>query len=174
MTLFLEQHQIIEGFPAVDLSDGANTGDWVSLKNYKHVTIIFRSGLGSAGQDPVLTVLQATDVSGAGSKALNIVTSPVQVFKKQAATSLASVGQWSDASGDVTTNTLTNLTSAEQSCLWILEFDGAQLDVDADFDCISCTIADVGAGAQPGDLLYILSEPRHALQPTSMPSAIVD
>ena len=150
----------------------ANDGDWVSLKNWGHIAIIFRSGLGTVSQDPTLIVLQATDVSGAGSKALNINTS--QVFKKQAATSLASVGQWSDASGDASTNTLTNATAAEQAVLWVVEFDGAQLDVANGFDCISCTIADVGAAAQPGDLLYILSEPRHALQPTSMPSAIVD
>ena len=36
------------------------------------------------------------------------------------------------------------------------------------------TIADVGAAAQPGDLLYILSEPRFGDAPENMLSAIVD
>ncbi len=50
----------------------------------------------------------------------------------------------------------------------------ADLDVDNDFDCIRATIADVGAAAQPEDLLYILSEPRFGDAPENMLSAIVD
>ncbi len=42
------------------------------------------------------------------------------------------------------------------------------------FDCVRATIADVGAAAQPGDLLYILSQPRYAHGAENMPSAIVD
>lgn len=172
MGLFLEKHQIVEGFPAVDLQTGANNGDYVSLENYKHVAIVFASGVGTAGDDPTLVIQQATDVSGTSVKDLNINTS--KVFRKQAATSLASTGQWSDASGDASGNDLTNATSAEQSLIWVVEFDADELDVDNGFDCIRATVADVGTNAQPGYLFYILSEPRYPAQPTSMLSALGD
>lgn len=170
MSLILENIQIVEGFPAVDLSAGANNGDWVSLRDYKHVAILFTSGIGTAGQDPTVTVQQAQDNAGTGAKALNINTK--KVFKKQAATNLASVGQWSDASADVTNNTWTHADAAEQSVLLIIEFDADELDVDNGFYYVRATIADVGANAQPGYLCYLLSEPRYPASPTNMVSAL--
>lgn len=172
MSLFLEQHQIVPAFRPVDLSSAANTGDWVSLKNYKHVAVVFHSGIGTAGDDPTLTINQATDVSGTGSKALAI--NSAKAFKKQAATNLTSTGTWSSASADVSSNTVTNATSAEQEALWVVEFDADELDVDNGFDCIQATVADVGTNAQLGACYYILSEPRYPAQPTSMTSAIAD
>jgi len=159
---------IVEGFPCVDLSTGANTGDWVNCANAGHVVILFGSGVGTAGDDPTLTVLQASDNAATGSKALNVVTDPIHVWKKQAATSLASTTVWSDASGDASTNAVTNATSAEQSALWVVEFDTDMLDVDNGFDHISCTVADVGCNAQPGFLLYFLTEMRYPDSPDTL------
>ena len=169
--LMLEGLGIVEGFPVVDLQTGANTGDWVSLKHASRAIILFASGVGTAGDDPTLTLLQASAVDGTGSKALLIPTA--SVFKKQAATSLASTAQWSDASGDVSTNTLTNATSAEQSALWIVEVSADELDVDNGFDCISATVADVGSNAQPGCLFYFL-DLKEKRAPASAVSLIED
>ena len=163
---------IAEGFPCVDLSTGANTGDWINCANAGHHVIIFGSGVGTAADDPTLTVLQASDNAGTGSKALNVVTDPVHVWKKQAATSLAAVTTWSSAAGDVTDNAVTNATSAEQSALWVVEFDTDQLDVDNGFDHISCTVADVGCNAQPGFLLHLLTELRYPDDPSTMVSPL--
>lgn len=172
MASFLENHMIVPAIRPVDLSAAANAGDWVSLKNYGHVTAVFHSAIGTAGDDPTLTCLQATAVDGSGSKALNI--NSAKAFKKQAATNLLSTGTWSAASSDVSTNALTNATSAEQEALWVVEFDADELDVDNGFDCFSISVADVGTNAQLGAAYYILSEPRHPAQPTSMLSAIGD
>ena len=81
----LECMDIVEGFPAVSLDGGANAGDWLSLKNARRVAVVFRSGIGTAGDDPTLTVEQAQDVAGTGAKALTFT----EIFRKQAATSLA-------------------------------------------------------------------------------------
>ena len=156
---------IIEGFPAVDLSTGANEGDYVSLKNAGHVVVLFGSGVGTAGDDPMLTIQQAKDNGGTGAKALNVVKGPVQAWKKQAASNLSGISKWADASGNASTNTLTNAMSAEQSALWVVEFDADQLDVDGGFDHIRATVADVGDNAQPGFLLYILTELRYSKAP---------
>lgn len=168
----LEKINIVEGFPAVDLSTAANNGDWVSLKHYKRCAVVFISGIGTAGQDPAVVFLQASDVSGTGSKALNPLAA--SAYKKQAATSLASTGAWSSAAADLTSNTLTNTDAAEQSLIWVVDIAADELDVDNGFDCLRATVADVGGNAQPGYLCYLLHEPRYLAAPTGMLSAIVD
>ncbi len=169
MTLLVDTMQFVEGFPTVDLSSGANNGDWVSLKDWGHIAIIFRSGVGTAGQDPTLTIEQAQDVAGTGAKALDFTT----IYRKQGATDLSAVGAFTKTE-QAAANTYTNLTAAEEALIWVVEFDTPELDSNNGFDCIRATIADVGANAQPGDLLYILSQPRYAHSAENMPSALVD
>jgi len=168
--LILERFQIVEGFPAVDLQTGANNGDYISLKNAKRVAIVFTSGVGTAGDDPTLTLQQATSVAGGSVKALNIPTG--SAFMKQAATNLAAVSAWSTAA-TIATNTLTNDTSAEQSALWVVELTPDELDVDNGFDCIRATVADIGSNAQPGYLFYLI-ELKEARSPLNAVSCITD
>lgn len=167
MPQILEQMQIVEGWPIVDLQTADNTGDWVSLKNYKHLAILFASAVGTAGQDPTLTVNQATSAAGGSSKALTFTT----IYRKQAATSLASTGTWTKTT-QAAANTYTNDTSAEQDLIWVVEFDSDQLDVDNGFCFVNATVADVGGAAQLGYLLYLLSEPRYPAAPENMLTAI--
>lgn len=164
---FTESVQIVPLLQPGDLAAGANTGDWVSLKNWGRVTLMFSKEPGGTGDDPTVTVLQGTSVAGSNSKALNIHT----VYKKQAATDLTAVGTWtkstsaSPASNDTfSTNTWTNSALGEQALLAMIEFKAEDLDVDGGFDCISVTIADVGTAGQYGALYAILSEPRYALE----------
>ena len=172
MPLFIEQCQIVPAFGPVNMATAANNGDYVSLKNYKHVAVVFHSMVGAAGEDPVLTFQQATDVSGGSVKSLNV--NSTKVYKKQAATNLLSTGTWSSASADVSTNQWTNTDAAEQEVIVVAEFDSDELDVDGGFDCFRANVADVGATSQLGACYYFLTEPRFQAQPTSMPSAIAD
>ena len=157
---------IIEAFPPVDLQDGANTGDWVSMKNNKSITVLFGSGLGTAAQDPTITVQQASDNAGTGAKALNFTV----IYRKQAATSLAAVGQWTRTT-QTAANIYTNGTSAEEDLIWGVEIEASDLDVDNGFDHLRVTVADVGGNAQPGYALY-LAEPVYARAPASVQSSL--
>lgn len=168
-SLILERFQIVEGFPAVDLSSGANNGDWVNLKHAIRVAVVFTSGVGTSGDNPTLTIKQASDATGTGAKALNVPTA--SCFKKQAATNLAAVAAWTSASGDASTNTLTNSTAGLQSALWVVEFKPDELDVDNGFYFIQGSVADVGTNAQPGYLFYLL-ELKEERTPTSAVSVI--
>lgn len=150
---------MIEGVPAVDLQDGANNGDYINIKNADRVAVVFVSGVGTAGDDPTLTIQQAQDNSGTGAKALNFTT----IWRKQAATDLSSTTSWTETTQSAT-NTYTNGTSAEQSLIWWVEFDAADLDVDNGFDHIRATVADVGSNAQPGYIFYIV-KPKYANDP---------
>lgn len=169
-SLILERFQLVEGFPAVDMSAGANNGDWISLKHAKRVAVVFTSGVGTSGDNPTLTIVQATDVSGTSSKALNIPTA--SAFSKQAATNLAAVAAWSTAA-TISTNTLTNSTAGLQSALWVVEFTPDELDIDNGFDCIRATVADIGTNAQPGYLFYLV-ELKEQRAPANAVSVIAD
>lgn len=167
---FLEKVMPVVAFRPVDLQTGANAGDWVSLKNYRRCAIMFHSAIGTNGDDPVLTVLQAQDVAGTGSKVLAKLD---WVYVKQAATNLLAVGQWTKLAAS-TSSTYTQTDAAEQEALWVVDIRDELLDVNNGFDCISVSVADVGTNAQLGAAYYFLHDPRFPGAPESMLSAIVD
>jgi len=168
MTLLAETTQIVSGFIPVDMQTAANTGDYVSLKNYNHVAVVLFKAVGTAGDDPTLTIVQATDVTNSLSdaKALNFTT----VWTEQA-TVLTATGTFTKNT-QTAANTYTEATSAEDAAIWMVEFDAQDLDLANDFDCIMASVGDVGSNAQLGCLLYILSEPRYAQ--ATPPSAITN
>jgi len=169
-SLLIERLQVVEAAPAKLLDAGAITGDYVSLENYNRVAVVFAGGIGTAGDDPTLSIFQAQDVAGTGAKDLNPIAG--KTWKKQAATSLAAVGQWSSAAADITANDVTNATAAEQALLWWVEFEAADLDVANGFKTIRADVDDPGTNAQPGYLFYILGDPRFPADADSMESAI--
>lgn len=172
---FLERFDIVEGFPVVDMQTAANNGDYVFCGNAKRVVIVFISGIGTAGDDPTLTVQQATSNAGGGVKALNIPsTASLKNWKKQAATSLASTPQWANAVAGIqaspNAHTWTNTDSAEQSLLLVVEIVPVEdMDVAGGFDYLRATVADIGGNAQPGYLCYIV-EKMDQTQPSAQPS----
>ena len=159
-----EQMNIAAGFVPIDMGAGANTGDWVSLANYAKLCIVLFKAVGTAGQDPTLTVLQATDNAGAGSKALTFTN----IWTKQD-TLLSSVGTWTMVE-QAAANTYTDATSAEDQAIWAVDINADQLDLANGFDHVSCSVADIGAAAQVGCAFYLLYGPRYGGD--AMPSAL--
>jgi hypothetical protein len=155
---FLQMHDIIEGWPIVDLQTGANTGDSISLKYWEGCVIVFCASVGTAADDPTLTVQQSTVVAATDAKALNFTV----IYRKQAATSLASTGTW----------TRTTQTASNTYTIWVVDIGADELDAANGFDCIRATVADVGGNAQLGFLFYIPYGPRYG-QKTVL-SSIVD
>lgn len=170
-----EQFNFCQGFLPVAMNTAANTWDVISLKNYGGCLIIFYKAVGTAGDDPTITVLQGTDIAFGTNKALTLT----RVEKKQAATNLLAVGTYtkstsaSAASNDTfSTNTWTNSDLAEQAAIVIIDIKQEMLDIDGGYDCIRVSIADVGTNAQLGAGLYMLYDPRDQKQ--TLLSAIVD
>ena len=170
-TRLLEQTQIVWGFGPVNMVTAANTGDAVSLKNYRRCLVLFVKGIGTAGDDPTLTVLQGTDVAFGTNKALTFT----DIFVKADLTSLNQIGQWTQVT-QAAANTYVDTTHAEQAAIYAVEFKAEDLDIKNNYDCIRASVADVGTAAntQLGTLLYILSDPIFSDAPENMASAIVD
>jgi hypothetical protein len=162
----LEQLQIAAGFVPVNLAAGANNSDWVNLKMYDRLLIIFYKGAAASGsEDPTITMLQATDVAGSGSKALNIA----RAWTKTDA-DLTTIGQFT--AGAPSTNTLTVASSAQKAGIWVVEVLASDLDRANNFTCVQANVADVGSVQQLGCLLYVLGKPRQADTPVLNPSAL--
>lgn len=160
--LILDSLDMVEGFPCVDLQTAANSGDYVNVRDFDKIAVVFVSGIGTAGDDPTLTIQQASDNAGTGAKALNFTV----IYRKQAATSLASTTAWTRTT-QTAANTYTEATAAEQSLIWWVEFAGTDLDVANGFDHIRATVADIGANAQPGYLFYLGRHGRYAESPAN-------
>lgn len=163
MQLLVENAKIVTGLVPKDITGAAQTGDYVSLKNYGHATIIIKTGAVANGADAMaITLKQATAVAGTGEKAL--------AFSKY----------WvSDASGDTFTQTTAtsntfNITGTDDNKIYVLEVDSADLDAANDFDCVRVDVGSPGANAVLLDCTYILTQPRFAGDGSSLPSSIVD
>lgn len=160
----LEKMQIVGGFTPVNMASGANNGDWVSMKNYGRCAIVLFKGQGTAAEDPVITVQQATDVSGTTSKSLTFT----RVDYK--AGTLSSVSQFTTVAQAAAANY--TLDAGELEAIAVIDIKVEDLDKANSYDCIRANIADVGTTAQIGGVLYLLHEPRFAS--ATLPGAITD
>jgi hypothetical protein len=150
----VENAQIVAGFVPFDLQT-QRIADWVSLADFNHLSVIFFKGTGTDGDDPVITLEQATDNAGSGAKALTFT----EIWRKQAA-DVQTVGQFTkttQAAADSYTN-----TDGHQQAIWVLEIDADMLDVDGGFDHIRVSLNDTGTNPQLGCVLYVLTQPRYA------------
>ncbi len=166
---FAEQVHVVPGFLPVALSTGANNGDWISMKGYGKCTVIFFKNVGKAGEDPTVVFEQATSIGGSG-KDLDVID---KVWVKQNTTLLAE-GTFTIATQSAATS-YTEATSGEDSCIWMMDFYGDEMDVANGYDCFRATVADIGTAtpnAGYGALLYLLWPARYGEQ--ALLSAIVD
>lgn len=164
--LLVEEAQIVVAIVPVDSQTAANNGDWVSLKNFERCTVVFVKAAGVAGDDPVITLRQARDVSGTDAKALNFTRIDAKVGVQTGIGAFTTVTQ-------AAANTYTDATSAEAQGLFVIEFKAEDLDVNGGFDCVQLQIPDTGTGgAQLITALYVLRGGK--FNPALATSAIVD
>ncbi len=157
MTRLIETQKFIWGGEPKNYTGAAMTAEYVSLKLYKHLTIVIQTGAWAGGTAAV-SLLEATNVSAGSATALNLEW------------------MWTDeATGGTLVKTAVasdtfNLTTANK--LYIIEIDAAELDVDSSKDCVTVVVATPGGNADFYGVVYILSEPRFS--GTTPPSAIID
>ena len=150
MAVHLAESAVVEaGVVPQDINGVAVDGDWLSLKNYRRLQIILQQGAW-AGGTPAVTLEQATDVAGAGAKALSFTERWHQVGLTGTEFTKATVT--SDTFNLPNTANTTN----------ILVINAEDLDVAGGFDCVRVRVASPGANADLLSVEYILTEPRYA------------
>jgi hypothetical protein len=149
-------------------TDTDQAGDYISLKDNAKVGIFFIKAAGTAGDDPTLTLYEATSVGGGSAQVLVAIDTH---WIKQAATNLTGVGTWTKTAQTLASTIVFNATSAEQVLIDYFEVDASQLSTG--FDCIrvDCALAASG-GSQYATLLYVPLGARYQQEP--VPSVIVD
>lgn len=152
----------IAGMEPRDLAAAAQSGDWVGLKEYDHLAVVVIKAAGAAAENATLTVEQATSNAGAGAKALNFT----RVDRKEAA-DIETVGEFTKVT-QAAANTFT--LDGDSEGIYVVEFDGQDLDIAGGFAYVRATFGDVGVTAQLAAVVYLLSGARYAEQ--FPPSAI--
>lgn len=164
---FLAGHDIVSGVVPLDLQT-ARTGDYVSLKNWGHLTVVVFKAAGTDNDDPTFTFNQATAVAGTGAKGLNVT----EYMEKEG--TLTSVTGWTRVTQTAASTVSPGDPSAQSQAIYVFEFDSSDLDADGSFDCVSVDTSDVGTNAQLGCVLYILSDPKYGGHPPNHPDPLVD
>src|SRR5437773_197251 len=132
----LDLMQCAMGFAPVNLATAANNSDWVLLARYRRLIILFFKAAAASGtEDPTITLLQAQDNVGTGSKALNI---PAGRSWTKTDADLTTVGTFT--AGAPSTNTLTVASSAQKQAIWMIEIDAADLDVTNGFSAVQANV----------------------------------
>lgn len=155
-------YDLSTGLSPVDLSLGANTGKRLSMSEVESVSVVFIKAAGTAGQNPVLTLKQHTAASGGTSADLPIITT---YWVKGEAT-LDGDEVWtevSQAASATITDPGTGSAAVEQ--LVVISVKASQL-VPGAGAFISLDIADTGAAAQLGTVLYIVHQADKGLPTT--------
>ena len=151
---FVEKHQITAGFVPLDLQTQRD-GDYVKAGDYLRTLIVFFKGTGTDGDDPIVTLQQASDNSGTGVKALGFTT----IWTKQGADVLT-VAQFTKVTAPSsgihvwTANTYKN-TDGHQQAIWVVEIHRDQMDIAGGFTYLRATLNDTGSNAQLGCVIYV-------------------
>jgi len=157
------EYDLAVGFVPVDMDDGVNVGEGVSLDNADGVDIVIFKAEGTAGDDPVITLEQGID--GANYVALKVD----HYYQKQDA-DLAGIA-WARVAVGVAGVGAATITgdgdSAEEQAIYLIPIEGDSL---ADgYNCVRATVADPGH-AELGCALYILRSLHAQRKPANLPS----
>ncbi len=159
---FLEVADITSAFVPVDMQTAANSGDWVNLKSYDRVLAVLFKAIGTAGDDPIFKLQQATDNTGAGAKDLTFTT----IWKKVG--TLTGIAAWTKITQAAATSYV-DTDSAEAQTIMAVEIRSEDLDAANNFTHVQLSVADVGGNAQLGCGFYIMLNPIR--QGATLPSA---
>lgn len=163
-----ESYDLSTGLAPVDLSTAANTGKRVSMQEVTSMDIVVIKGAGTAADDPVLTLKQHTASTGGTTTDLAVIT---EYMLKNEAT-LDGDETWTKVTQSAAA-TITDPggagTSAESQQIVVIHVRADQLTAGNAY--VSLDIADVGANAQLGTVLYILHNTDHAVA-TALPAPL--
>lgn len=151
--LFAERFQVVPAGPLDLATTGGLSSASVSLKNAKRATLLFVKAAGTAGDDPTITFTQGDGINAGNltnGKALAAVT---RADTKRHASALPATYT---TEAQAAAATFTSATLAEELGCVLIDITPEMLDVDNGFNAVRATIADVGANAQLGALIWIL------------------
>lgn len=154
--------KVIKGMAVTDLTSGDANGDWASMENYDSATLLIALGDGTANEDPVITIRQATSAAGAGAKTIASAVIYGHVAAAEA-TVTGDVMALLSSDGDYT-------NSGEEAALLRCEVLADELDVSGGFKYIGFSASDPGnSGTKNCSAIYVLQGARHIVDVPDQP-----
>jgi len=157
--------KVVGAVVPVNLATAAVNGPYASMRNCEVLHVIIIKGAGTAGEDPVITLTQATTAAGGSAKTLNITAVQHQIAAN-VTLATAFVAGVNVSSVEISRETsvasyATDLIdAAENQAMFVLTIH--KDDLDDDFAFVRCNIADVGASSQLAAMIYIAGGLKHA------------
>lgn len=153
-----EDADLVSAFAAVNLATGVNAGIWASMRDYHRAAVVLhRAGsAGNAADVSTITLSQAKDNAGTGSKALNVT-------RRRYKTDMTSAAGDTWTIDDTTTPANTYASPAgkgDKATLTVIEFEGQNLDDAGGFHWIQASV-DQAAHACTGWCFLVLFSNRH-------------
>jgi hypothetical protein len=149
----------VDSFVPVDLSTGANTGLWYSVRDYHRFAVVLERA-GSSGQSAdvsTITVSQGNTSSGGGTKSL---TTGRRRYKTDMST--AAGDTWTIDDTTTPANTYTSPAGkGDKRTLTVMEFEGQQLDDVNGFHWVQASV-DQAAHACIGYCVLVFFANRHS------------
>jgi hypothetical protein len=167
---FLSYADIVPLITPVDFQTGANAGDWVNMAGYEHAVIVLYKGIGTAGQDPIFKLQQATSSAGANAKDLLFTRIRSKVGVTGGSFLLSAVPTWT-LNTQAAATSYTDAVSAEAEAMIAVEIKTEDLDVNGGFTWVQLSVADVGGNAQLACAFAIMINGRYIAN--TMPTSIV-
>lgn len=141
----------------VNLATAANPGDRINISEYHGCLLTLFKAIGTAGEDPVITVQQHDAATGGNSKALNISNN---IYTRISATDVGTVTAWTNVS-QAAGATYTNTDAAEAQGMIAVDILNEDLDTANGYKYISLLIPDVGTNSQLGGTFALLYGKRY-------------
>lgn len=124
----LDEHcKILKAASGLLLTSTVGDTTYVSMKNYRKLTIIVSIADGTTVTGSTITLKQATAVAGTSEKALGFTRMLANVDYASSATMVETA---------VTNNTFTTQTTNSLDSVYIIEVDSEMLDTANGFDCV--------------------------------------
>jgi len=147
------------GLAPVNLTTTGGTGLRQYMGNLDYLTVLFVGGAGAAAEPPVLTVKQHTASTSGTTSNFAVVT---EIFTK-GETLLDNDEVWVRTT-QAASQTVTGTAQVEQMIAFVLRPE----DLSAGCSYVSVDVADPGAAAMLGTVLYILS----GFSPRTVPASL--
>jgi len=158
-----EVSDLVIGAGPVDLTTAAIEARWFNMRGCEGVNAILIAAIGTAGEDPIISLEQAQDASATGVKALTIRHLDYKIGSTgiDAADDLwlpVTTIDRDNPADDYDSDPIAGAENVLILSAFILPHD---LDVAGNFTHIRMKVADTGAAAQLGVVLYIPTGRQH-------------
>lgn len=156
-----EFYKVVDAFGACVTTNGAATGDWVSVKNASQVTIVVQLTQ-AVGHATLVTVQQASAVAGTGAK---VLTNAAFVWSNEDVAATDTLVRGTDAKNYT-------VTADVKKKMIVFQIDPAIcMDINNGFDCLNVITADSSQATNFVAGTYLLQA---AYAKATPPSAILD